>query len=278
MDLIIFGIVLGIVQGISEWLPISSKTQVLLVSTFLLDLSFPEAYAFGLFMEIGTISAAVIYFRRELYRVISALMGKGNNEDLILLKYIIISTFFTGIIGVIIYLTIINLVRGAVIGIPMAVLGFILTLDGILIYFSRKSYKPSRTLKDLRFKDFVIVGIAQGLAALPGVSRSGMTTSTLLLLGVNPEDAFKLSFIELIPAAIGAIGVTLVFSRHEVINTIHLISLDALAISILVATVVSVLFIDILLKFAKSKNILIVVFTLGILALISGIISSLIGF
>ncbi|BDB99580.1 undecaprenyl-diphosphate phosphatase [Saccharolobus caldissimus] len=278
MNLIAVGIVLGVVQGISEWIPVSSKTQVLLVSTLLLGLGFSEAYAFGLFMEIGTITAAVIYFRKELYKVVLALMGKGNYEDVILLKYIIVSTLVTGIIGVTIYLTIINLVRGVVIGIPMAILGLILMLDGILIYVSRKSYKPSRTLRDLSVKDFIIVGIAQGLAALPGVSRSGMTTSVLLLLGVNPEDAFRLSFIELIPAAIGAIGVTLIFSRHEVINTIHLLSIAALIISILVATLVSVLFINVLLKFAESRNILIVVFSLGILALMSGIISSLIGF
>ena len=69
------GIILGIVQGISEWLPISSKTQIIIASTYLIHLTFNQAYTFGLFMEIGTIFAAIIYFRKELYSLIKALIG-----------------------------------------------------------------------------------------------------------------------------------------------------------------------------------------------------------
>ena len=277
MDALILGIILGLIQGISEWIPISSKTQILLASTFILGLGFSEGYVFGLFMEIGTIFAAIIYFRREIYRVIIALIGKGTEEDVVLLKYVVISTIITGIMGVPIYLFIINLIKGPVIGIPMSILGLILITDGIVIYFSRKSYIPRKSLKDLTIKDFAIVGFAQGLAALPGVSRSGMTTSALLLLGVKPEEAFRLSFIELIPAALGAIGVTLIFSKHTVETTLHLISFGALGISIVVATIVSIFLISALLRFARSNRILLIVFTLGALALISGIISSITG-
>src|SRR5271154_441681 len=78
---VIYGIILGVVQGISEWLPISSKTQILFVSTYLLGLNVNEAYAFGLFMEIGTIFAAIIYFRNELMTLVKALLGHGNGED-----------------------------------------------------------------------------------------------------------------------------------------------------------------------------------------------------
>jgi len=277
MDALVLGIVLGLIQGISEWIPISSKTQILLASTFILGLGFSEGYVFGLFMEIGTIFAAIIYFRKEIYRVLIALIGKGTQEDVVLLKYIVVSTIITGIMGVPIYLFIINLIKGPVIGIPMSILGLILISDGIVIYFSRKSYVPRKSLKDLTIKDFVIVGFAQGLAALPGVSRSGMTTSALLLLGVKPEEAFRLSFIELIPAALGAIGVTLIFSKHTVETTLHIISFEALGISIVVATIVSIFLISALLRFARSNRILLIVFTLGALALISGLVSSITG-
>lgn len=277
MDALVLGIVLGLIQGISEWIPISSKTQILLASTFILGLGFSEGYVFGLFMEIGTIFAAIIYFRKEIYRVLIALIGKGTQEDVVLLKYMVVSTIITGIMGVPIYLFIINLIKGPVIGIPMSILGLILISDGIVIYFSRKSYVPRKSLKDLTIKDFVIVGFAQGLAALPGVSRSGMTTSALLLLGVKPEEAFRLSFIELIPAALGAIGVTLIFSKHTVETTLHIISFEALGISIVVATIVSIFLISALLRFARSNRILLIVFTLGALALISGLVSSITG-
>ncbi len=277
MNSLVLGIILGLVQGISEWLPISSKTQILLASTFLLGLSFSKGYIFGLFMEIGTIFAAIIYFRKEIYGVIMALVGRGSENDMIMLKYIIVSTIITGVMGVPIYIFIEGLVKGPVVGIPMSILGLVLILDGIVIYLSRKSYAPRRSLHDLSIKDFIIVGLAQGLAALPGVSRSGMTTSALLLLGVKPEDAFRLSFIELIPAALGAIGVTLIFSKHAVESTTNLISFSALGISIIIATLISLLLIDALLRFARSNRILLLVFTLGVIALISGIISSITG-
>ncbi|TRM81234.1 undecaprenyl-diphosphatase, partial [Sulfolobus sp. D5] len=177
MDAILIGIILGIVQGISEWIPISSKTQILLVSTLILGLSFSQGYAFGLFMEIGTIFAAIIYFRREVYNVILAIVKLGKGGDLKLLVYLIVVTIITGIVGVPIYLFIVNLITGPVVGIPMSILGLVLIIDGLVIYLSRKKFVPNRSLKDMRLKDFIIIGIAQGLAALPGVSRSGMTTS-----------------------------------------------------------------------------------------------------
>ncbi|MCH1771510.1 MULTISPECIES: undecaprenyl-diphosphate phosphatase [Metallosphaera] len=277
MNYVLVGIVLGLVQGISEWLPISSKTQVLIASTFLLGLPFSLAYAFGLFMEIGTIFAAVIYFRREIVRLVKALVGRGTSQDVKLLKFVVVITLITGIIGVPLYLFVINLVTSAVVGIPMTVLGVILVLDGIVIYLTRKRYVPRRGLNELTWKDMVIVGIAQGLAALPGVSRSGMTTSAMILLGVKPEEAFRLSFLSLIPAALGAIGVTVIFSKAEVVQAVHLINVTGLAVSMIVATGISLVLIDALLKFARSGRVLILVFSLGVLAILSGILSSIFG-
>ncbi|BBL47004.1 undecaprenyl-diphosphate phosphatase [Metallosphaera sedula] len=277
MNYVLVGIVLGLVQGISEWLPISSKTQVLIASTFLLGLPFSLAYAFGLFMEIGTIFAAVIYFRREIVRLVKALVGRGTSQDVKLLKFVVVITLITGMIGVPLYLFVINLVTSAVVGIPMTVLGVILVLDGIVIYLTRRRHVPRRGLNELTWRDMVIVGIAQGLAALPGVSRSGMTTSAMILLGVKPEEAFRLSFLSLIPAALGAIGVTVIFSKAEVVQAVHLINVTGLAVSMIVATGISLVLIDALLKFARSGRVLILVFSLGVLAILSGILSSIFG-
>ncbi|MCG3109343.1 Undecaprenyl-diphosphatase [Metallosphaera sp. J1] len=277
MNYILVGIVLGLVQGISEWLPISSKTQVLIASTFLLGLPFSLAYSFGLFMEIGTIFAAVIYFRREIVRLFKAMVGRGTALDLKLLKFVIIITVITGMVGVPLYLFVIDLVTSAVVGIPMTILGIILILDGVVIYLTRRRYVPRRGLEELGWRDMVIIGLAQGLAALPGVSRSGMTTSAMILLGVKPEEAFRLSFISLIPAALGAIGVTVLFSKAEVVQAVHLINVTGLAVSMIVATGISLVLIDALLKFARSGKVLILVFTLGLLAILSGLLSTVFG-
>ncbi|AWR98526.1 undecaprenyl-diphosphate phosphatase [Metallosphaera hakonensis] len=277
MNYVLVGIILGLVQGISEWLPISSKTQVLIASTFLLGISFSVAYSFGLFMEVGTILASIIYFRREILKVFKALVGKGTSEDLVLLKFIVTVTVVTGLVGVPLFLFVVNLVTSNVIGLPMIALGLILLADGLVIYISRRRYVPRKGLRELSLREMILVGLAQGLAALPGVSRSGMTTSALILLGVKPEDAFRLSFISLIPAALGAIGVTLIFSKQEVAQALHLVNVTGLLISVVVATGISLVLIDALLKFARSGKVLILVVVLGILAVISGVLSTLVG-
>ena len=75
---LLYSVIIGIIQGISEWLPISSKTQIIVASTYLLKLSFQQAYTFGLFMEIGTLVAAIIYFRKELAELVQVLLGSKD--------------------------------------------------------------------------------------------------------------------------------------------------------------------------------------------------------
>ena len=179
----IIGILLGIIQGISEWLPVSSKTQILLASTLLLRLNFSQAYALGLFLEGGTFLAALIYFRKEVWKTLLAIVGKGGEEGKLLLKFIIIVTIVTAIIAVPIY-KFISSINGPVIGIPMIILGILLIIDGVLIKLS-KSNKAHKELKNLSIVDMVLIGISQGIAALPGVSRSGTTVSAMLFLKIR---------------------------------------------------------------------------------------------
>src|SRR5258708_12476764 len=86
----LYAIILGLVQGISEWLPISSKTQILFASTLLFSLPLAVAYAFGLFMEIGSVGSAVVYFRRDI---------RSLFKDRRLVVYLIVVTVFTGLVG-----------------------------------------------------------------------------------------------------------------------------------------------------------------------------------
>jgi len=272
----IIGIILGLVQGISEWLPISSKTQILLVSTLLLHLNFSQAYALGLFMEGGTFLAAVIYFRKELYKTVMAIFGKGGQEGKDLLKYLIVVTIITAIIAVPIY-KYISSINGPVIGLPMIILGVLLIIDGILVKLS-KDRQTTKTLKDLTIVDLILVGISQGISALPGVSRSGTTVSAMLFLKIKPEEAFRLSFFAFILSSLGASAVTVIFSKSQLTSIFTVFSPIYIAIAAVVSIIVSLLLISKLIEAAKSTRMSNLIFILGTIAIIAGAIGIITGF
>ena len=269
----LLGIILGVVQGVSEWLPISSKTQVILASTILFGLDIKDAYALGLFLEAGTFIAATYYFRREVWGVLKALVGRGDEESRLLLKYLVVVTVLTAIVGVGIYVTALSSISGPVVGVPMIILGCVLLGDGAVIALARGRANPSKGLKDLSMRDLVIIGIVQGISALPGVSRSGVTVSAMLLLGINPKDSFRLSFLALIPASVGAAGVTVVFSGVDVGTAISTIGIEVIALAILVSIVIGLVFIRVLLRAAGSSRIVLLTVVLGVLAIASGVLS-----
>jgi undecaprenyl-diphosphatase len=273
----LLGVLLGIVQGISEWLPISSKTQVIIVSNLLFGLSFGQGYALGLFLEAGTFIAATYYFRREVWKVLRALVGRGDDEGRTLLKFLVLVTIFTAVVGVAIYKTVSESYSGPVLGIPMIALGCVLIGDAILIALARSKYEPTKGIKDLSLKELVAIGLVQGVAAFPGVSRSGVTVSAMLLLGINPRDSFKLSFLALIPASIGAAGVTLLLSPEQISKAIDAVGLPVILLSILVTVLIGVGLIRILLRAAGSQRIALLTASLGVLAIVSGITSMLVG-
>ncbi|WP_048063040.1 undecaprenyl-diphosphate phosphatase [Caldivirga maquilingensis] len=277
MNYVINGIILGIVQGISEWLPISSKTQIMMTSIYALHLSFNQAYALGLFLEAGTVLAALIYFRREVWGILKALVLRGSKYDYMMLKYIVVITILTGLVGVPLYLTIADSIRGIGIGLPMIALGLILIADSILIAFSRLRYMPRKSLSDLRMWEVAVIGVVQGIAALPGVSRSGVTVSAMLLLGLNPEDSFKLSFISMIPAAIGASIVPALLTKHLFSTLITDVNTYTIITAIVIAALVSIVLIDALIKFARGRHVVVLTALLGALAILSGVLSMVTG-
>ncbi len=271
------GVLLGVVQGISEWLPISSKTQILIVSSLVLGLSFNEGYTLGLFLEVGSFIAAVIYFRREVWLVLRSIGGRGTREGFLLLKYLVVLTAITAVIGVAIYVSVSSLNLGSAIGVPMIVLGAVLILDGVLITVSRSRYTPRLTLETMKLRDLVAIGFAQGLSAFPGVSRSGVTVSSMLLLGTDGKDAFRLSFLALIPASVGATAVTVLFSRHDISSSLSLLSPATVLVAIAVTAVVGLATIRWLLRVASTERIATLVFALGALAILGGLLGVVFG-
>ena len=264
----LYAILLGLVQGVSEWLPISSKTQILFASTLLFSLPLAVAYAFGLFMEIGSVGSAVVYFRRDIRSLF-------NDRRLVI--YLLVVTVFTGLVGAPLYYLTDKVLSTSPynIGIPMILLGLVLIGIGFYIRYSRTKPRLVVGLEEMRLKNYILIGIAQGIAALPGVSRSGMTVSTMLLMGVKPEQAFRLSYLAYIPASIGAFFVTLVLSRSQVNTTIQVVEPTGILIAIATSALIGIVVISYLLKFAKKSRIYMVDFVLGAIALALGIIATL---
>ena len=264
----LYSIILGLVQGVSEWLPISSKTQILFASTLLFSLPLAVAYAFGLFMEIGSVGSAVVYFRNDIRSLL---------HDRRLVGFLLVVTVFTGLVGAPLYYLTDKILSTSPynIGIPMVLLGLVLIGTGFYIRYSRTRPRQAVGLEEMRLKNYIIIGIAQGIAALPGVSRSGMTVSTMLLMGVKPEQAFRLSYLAYIPASLGAIFVTLLLSRSQVDTAINVVEPTGILIAIATSALVGIVVISYLLKFAKKSRIYVIDFVLGTIALVLGIIATL---
>ena len=165
-------------------------------------------------MEIGSIGSALVYFRRDIR---SLFHGRR------LVVYLLVVTIVTGLVGAPLYYLTDKVLSTSPynIGIIMVLLGLVLIGTGLYIGYSRATSRLVVGLEEMRLKNYVMVGIAQGIAALPGVSRSGMTVSTVLLMGVKPEQAFRLSYLAYILASLRAFFVTLIFSRSQVDTAIQ---------------------------------------------------------
>jgi undecaprenyl pyrophosphate phosphatase UppP len=155
---LIYSAIIGIIQGISEWLPISSKTQIIVSSSYLLKLTFQQAYTFGLFMEIGTIIAAVVYFRKEIVEMIQVLLDSKNKAHRKLLIYVVVVTLITGIIAAPLYL-VADSINGIAVGIPMLIVGLVLIADAAVLRYSEKRRGKgvnSGKLENFTLRDYLL--------------------------------------------------------------------------------------------------------------------------
>jgi len=169
-------IILGIIQGIFEWIPISSQGVVAIASQFLIKGIHPLEMA--LFLHLGTLLAVLIYFRKEWIEVFTL-------KNINLLRFLVISTIISGIVGFTLYGAIKNMAAGNGL---LAMTGFGLLLTA---YFHKVKKIAGVNLNKLA----VITGILQGLAVIPGLSRSGATIFGLSLGKFNPAEILKISFL-----------------------------------------------------------------------------------
>ena len=194
-------ILLGAIQGITEWLPISSSAQGILVMINYLGMSPKSAFHYIEILHFGTLLAVILKFRRDLR---SMLLGKDNK----LLAFLTVSTLASMISGSVSYFFLEDFLGHVTKNFVNLFIAVMLFITALLLYLEGKIKSPQlKELEDITYVEMLIVGLAQGFAILPGISRSGVTIATLLLLGVRAETSLKLSFLMSIPVVFGAIFV-----------------------------------------------------------------------
>jgi len=197
LEQLIETIILGIIQGLTEWLPISSTGHLKLTEYFF-GLRVP--ILFDVVLHIGTLVVVLFFFRTDIKKILSAFAHFNfKTEHGLLIPLIIVGTIPTALIGLAFGQPIESVFQSPL---PIAT-AFVLC--GIVLY-SAKAAKEEE--ENISYLTALVIGIAQGIAIIPGISRSGATIAVALLLGIKRERAFKFSFLLSIPAIIGALGYT----------------------------------------------------------------------
>ena len=193
---------LGAVQGIAEWLPISSEGVVAAIQTLALGAELSDAVAFSLWLHLGTALAALIALRKDAADAARNVL-RNPTRPTPATAFLAVATLVSAPLGLAALAGLDGFSERAG-GLAMIPVGALMMLTGAVIMRGRRRAVGVRTREDVGMLDAALTGIAQGLAALPGLSRSGLTVSALLWRGVDRRDALALSFLLSVPASVGA--------------------------------------------------------------------------
>ena len=210
-------LLLGLVQGVSEFLPISSSGHLAVLSAFL-DVE-DTPILFDIFLHIATLLAVIIVFRKRigslvasLFAFLKAMAGKGRlsqryssleegeRADMRLVLALVVATAGTGAVGL--------LLKDVAESLPPAIVSLLFVATGILLILSGRARQGGAT-ESVSARQALVVGLAQGVGALPGLSRSGATISAALFAGVKRSSAGEFSFLLSIPAILAAFALEL---------------------------------------------------------------------
>ena len=232
-------IFLGILQGFSEFLPISSSGHLVLFQK-ILDIK-EGALSFDIALHLATLVAVVTIYWKKIIEMIRRPFSK-------LTMYIVLGTIPIGILGLLFNDLIESFFEsGATLGV-----GFIFT--GIVLMYADKLEKKSRDFSELTVKDPLIIGTAQAVAMLPAVSRSGMTISAALSLGIERKTAADFSFLLSIPAILAAVVLDLYKMLQSGDSTLTAIGTAPVAIGMLFAAVSGFIAVKAMLKLINNKK------------------------
>ncbi|NLL44955.1 MAG: undecaprenyl-diphosphatase UppP [Mollicutes bacterium] len=243
-------ILLAIIQGIAEFLPISSSAHLIIfrdVFNIGSKITNDIALSFDIALHFGTLLAIVIYFFKDFINLIINGLTKGpKNNDGKLFWFIVLATIPAGIAGVLFEDVIDNVIRGEYLIIALA-----LAIVGIIIYLIDYYSKRNKNLKDMNYIDALIIGFSQIFALIPGFSRSGTTIAAGRALKLDREDSAKFSFYLSAPVVLGASLLTLM--KDETITIISN-NLSIFLIGILISFITGLLCIEFLLKYLKKHD------------------------
>lgn len=192
-------LILGAVQGLTEFLPVSSSGHLELGKAILGDQSIPEeSLLFTVVVHFATALSTIVVFRKDIIEIIQGLFQfKWNNELQFSLK-IIVSMIPAAFIGVFFSDELEAFFSGDIV-----LVGFMLIITALLLWLADKA---RNTTKNVNFSNAFVIGVAQAIAILPGISRSGATIATSVLLGVDRAKAARFSFLMVVPLILGKIA------------------------------------------------------------------------
>lgn len=196
---IIESIILGIVQGLTEFLPVSSSGHLEIVKAILGDTSVPqESLLMTVVLHAATALSTIVIFRKEIGELVMGLFQFKNNDQFKYSLKIVASMIPAAVIGVLFDEEIESLFGG-----QLLLVGCMLILTAGLLFLADKAKK---TDKAVSMPNAITIGVAQAIAILPGISRSGATISTAVLLGIDREKAARFSFLMVVPLILGKVA------------------------------------------------------------------------
>jgi undecaprenyl-diphosphatase len=262
---ILQAIVLGVVQGLTEFIPISSSAH-LLILPWLFGWKNPalESLTFDVALHLGTLLALLVFFSSDWIRLIRAGIKSiverkiGSDQDRRLAWSLVIGSIPGGIVGLLLehrIETLFHPAEGPIANSSMVLMAVIIALMGALLFLAERFARHERPLNQITAKDVILIGLSQALAIFPGVSRSGSTITCGLALGLKRETAARFSFLLSAPIVAGA-GMKSLWNIYKGLNTgaITTSELTLFPIGFLAAAVSGFLCIKFLLRFLQNHS------------------------
>lgn len=195
-------LILGIVQGLTEFLPVSSSGHIELTKGILGTEVNEGGILMTVVLHFATALSTIVVFRKDILEIITGLFQFKNNEAFQFSLKIVVSMIPAAIIGVVFEEYIDTFFEG-----QYVLVGLMLVLTAFLLYMADKA---KQTNKDVTLRNAFVIGVSQAIAILPGISRSGATISTSVLLGIDRTKAARFSFLMVVPLILGKMGKDLI--------------------------------------------------------------------
>ena len=262
---IIDSIILGIIQGLTEFLPVSSSGHLEIGKAILGDNSVPEeSLLFTVVLHFATSLSTIVVFRKDIFDIIKGFLSFKWNDDTKFITKIIVSMLPAVVVGLFFEEELESLFGGNIL-----LVGCMLIVTAILLFLADKA---KNTDKKVSFKNAFVIGISQAIAMIPGISRSGATISTAVLLGNDKTKAARFSFLMVVPLIFGKIAKDL-FSGELSFESQNIIALSIGFIAAFIAGLFACTWMIALVKKSKLSYFAIYCVVVGLIAFIFSLLN-----